>query len=231
MAKYSSSTWNAYLTSNANAVNGNIASVGALTSFGDFTGTDVTNALPVTLVDFSGSLVHSDVVLTWTTSTEINNLGFNVEKSIDEKTFAIIDFVKSMGNGYHTQQYRFVDKGAFETTNQPVIFYRLKQIDVNGKVSYSPIVNVNNLNVTSHTTFYPNPFSYLLTINLIANEEELVTINIIDLLGNEVLTKQANVQVGSNTIKISNVSDLKQGVYFIKVKTASGTISKKLIKS
>jgi hypothetical protein len=85
---------------------------------------------PVKLTSFTATAKAADAFLNWTTASEINNKGFDVERSVDGRTFESIGFVKGAGNSTRMLNYSLTDAKAFEKT--PVMYYRLKQVDFDG---------------------------------------------------------------------------------------------------
>lgn len=171
--------------------------------------------LPVKLVNFSASLNNNQTELNWSTASETNNKGFEVERSIDGENFETIGFVKGNGNSNNVHKYSFID------ANQSSAFYRLKQIDFDGKFEYSNIVKVSNDEILVDLT--PNPFNDNLVINsptMIENAE------IIDVTGKVKLMEVVN----SNKATI-NTSALSNGIYFIRINNGQKVITKRIIKN
>ncbi len=170
------------------------------------TGTTVASGttLPVTLVSFTGKEQAGKAVLTWTTSTELNNSHFDVERSMDGINFKKVGEVAGSGNSSTIKQYRFVD----ELTNAKVIYYRLKQVDYNGEFEYSNIINLTakGLNAATQISIFPNPASGSISIDGLT-EQAIVY----DAVGRAVLT--------INTNGLVDVSQLTPGVYFVKTST------------
>jgi len=123
--------------------------------------------LPVELTSFSGKVVEDDVLLNWSTSTEINSELFLIERSDNNTRWEVIGSVASYGDSYIDRQYSYQDKSPNATQN----FYRLRQIDKDGAESLSDIISVSNNNVSKKYTIYPNPVSDQLSIsNMSASE-------------------------------------------------------------
>lgn len=116
---------------------------------------DGAGTLPVSLTSFTASLTNNQNTLNWTTSSENNSLGFDVESSTDGVTFSKIGFVPSKGSGTTSEvlAYSFQDKSASNGTT----YYRLKQVDKDGKFEYSDIKYVSNTLYADGFTLYPNP--------------------------------------------------------------------------
>ncbi|MCF2499937.1 T9SS type A sorting domain-containing protein [Dyadobacter chenhuakuii] len=170
--------------------------------------------LPVTLVTFEARAENDNAVLTWTTSQETVNKGFEIQRSADAKHFDKIAFVNPYSSGSDTtQNYQYTDRAPLPGTS----YYRLKQLDHDGKFAYSKMVHIN-LPGTSHISVYPNP-----TIGDLFVETEHVSerLQVIDMLGRTVLDKRV-VKPRTHI----NVKDLSPGMYIIK----GGALSQVFVK-
>lgn len=151
--------------------------------------------LPVQLKDFTAQNYMNTAMLEWTTYSEINNKGFGIERSTDGKTWNNIGFVKSKANNYKSVSiiaYNFTDNDI----NAPYYFYRLRQTDLDGKVTFSTIRKVSFYNNSlSEINIYPNPTSGLVHIDKLTGNE---TINIIELTGKIMLRIEAMSGVNKN---------------------------------
>lgn len=193
--------------------------------------TGVTTTTPVTLLTFSANKSGDDAMLNWATATEKNNQGFDVERSFDGKQFTKIAFVKGAVNSNTKQVYSFPDAGVF-TQNSGTVYYRLKQIDLGGKYTYSNIVRVEEESTTStKAVVYPNPFEASVTIELDAKAASNVNIEIFDLAGKLMMSMNRDVNQGSNLVFINEVADLKNGVYFMRIKNGETNQLVKLLKN
>ena len=144
------------------------------------------DALPVELSSFSASVNGSFVNLTWKTATEVNNYGFDVERSSGNSGWQKIGFVAGSGNSNSTKEYSYTDRPSGGTS----FSYRLKQIDVDGSYKYYDAVTVN-LSVADEPQLLqnsPNPFNPSTTIKFYTPNTSDVTIKIYDILGKEVAT-------------------------------------------
>lgn len=95
--------------------------------------------IPVELSGFTATINNSSVKLLWTTSSETNNMGFEVERSIERNNFNSIGFVNGSGTSTQTKHYSFIDN---ITSPGGELFYRLKQVDYDGTFTHSEIINV-----------------------------------------------------------------------------------------
>jgi hypothetical protein len=134
----------------------------------------VSDILPITLLDFTGSCDHNGIVsLRWRTATESNNDYFSIERGIETAAgieWAEIAQIKGAGNSNTPLSYAYVDNQAYTGVN----YYRLKQTDYNGKSeTFSPIAVACTTETGSNITVYPNPTTGQLTIN----NEQLVAMH------------------------------------------------------
>ena len=178
--------------------------------------------LPVELVSFN-ALVDGDVVqLNWRTETEVNNYGFDIERSVNPvngaKSWATIGFVEGHGNSNSPKDYSFVD-GDLSGAN--IIYYRLKQIDNDGTYEYSHEVEVNFVTPDKYTLEqnYPNPFNPSTKIRYKIAESEFVSLVIYNILGKEVVTLVNEVQSPGSYSVVFSADNLPGGVYFFKLET------------
>ena len=163
------------------------------------------SVLPVRWKDFTGAVFNEKAVLKWSTLSEINNKGFNVQKSFDGHLFKTIGFVK--GQNLADCNYTFTDLDFVLNKNN---FYRLFQIDLDGRQIESKIIRLKSDDINEAVYVYPNPVHNTLFIQ---NMGFVKSIKIFDLSGK--LIKQIN----TNTSQI-DVSDLSKGLYFLQWKNS-----------
>jgi hypothetical protein len=173
-------------------------------------------ALPVTLTRFKGERIGTANVLTWSTASEQNNKGFALQKSADAKDFSTIAFIATKAiSGMSTSalQYQFVDSSPFMATS----YYRLKQIDHDGRGALSNVVAVNGekIDVVGVSTVYPNPVNTLLNMVLVTPSDRKIYIVITNALGKVVLQQVVRLVAGNNSRSI-NVAKLAPGSYAVK---------------
>jgi hypothetical protein len=200
--------------------------------------------VPVELTSFSASVSNNSVTLNWITATELNNSGFQIERSVisnEERNldWEQIGFINGNGTTSESHSYSFIDK----ILSSGKYSYRLKQIDFDGTFSYSNEVEVD---LSLPQTFsleqnYPNPFNPSTTISFSvpsvvdANfaSTTLVQLKVYDLLGNEIATlvneekPAGNYEVEFSTSSINHQTS--SGVYFYKLQAGSFVDTKKMI--
>ncbi len=236
VARYraSATNWINYTTSTVDTVRGFFANNFMISdSMGVFTGTDgATNPLPVTLTSFTVLAKAKDANLIWTTASEINNKGFEIERSVDGKTFEKVAFVKGAGNSNVKMNYALTDAKAFVVANSNVLYYRLKQVDFNGTATYSKIVKVSITaeNVNS-VLAYPNPFTTDYSVSFTAAKAGVANMELVTILGSTVSSVTTDITAGNNVLQINTVANLETGIYFVKLTVNGETQVIKLVKN
>ena len=187
----------------------------------------VVETIPVELVSFNVSVVNNSVSLSWVTSSELNNSGFEVQKkvnslqsSVSNSEFETIGFVEGNGTTTETNHYFFEDKNL----SSGKYSYRLKQIDFDGTYEYSGIVEaeVNTPIEFSLSQNYPNPFNpttkIKYTIPFVGTSlMKFVQLKVFDVLGNEVATLVNELKPAGVYEVTFNASELGSGVYIYKL--------------
>ena len=184
--------------------------------------------LPVELTSFSALATAGKVNLNWTTATEINNSGFEVERSFDGNSFFTVGFVKGNGTTTEPKSYSFSDE--LDVNGTETIYYRLKQVDYNGSFEYSDIVSVVFDLPTEFALGqnYPNPFNPTSKIKYSVPQSGLVSIIVYDLTGQEVATLINEVKEPGNYEFSFNGAGLSSGVYFYRMTANNFTQVKKM---
>jgi len=170
--------------------------------------------IPVELTSFTSSVSDNDVTLNWTTATETNNQGFDVERN-SGNGFEKVGYVAGFGTTTEQHSYSFVD----DNVSPGSYTYRLKQVDFNGTFEYSEViqVDVTTPDVYSLSQNYPNPFNPSTKIAYGLAVDSKVTLKVFDVLGQEVATLiNGNVATGSHEINF-DASNLNSGVYFYRI--------------
>ncbi|RYU77724.1 choice-of-anchor D domain-containing protein [Hymenobacter persicinus] len=206
-------------TANSGAFVAGTLTSGAFTSFSDFAlaSTDpasVDNPLPVELTRFSAAWQADGVQVKWATASEKNNARFEVQRSADGKEFSTIATVQGQGQSTRAHAYAFLDRQPLTT----VAYYRLRQVDFDGKASLSPKVTVEAATTVS---VFPNPARTELHVLLPATAHYRV----LSTVGSVVL--EGNSANGGATL---NVASLPAGMYQLEVTSAAGRVVRKFIK-
>jgi photosystem II stability/assembly factor-like uncharacterized protein len=180
--------------------------------------TDLDMIVPVELVSFTASIVDGSVELTWTTATETNNMGFEIERSINNSKFEKVGFVNGVGTTAEVQRYSFIDKAVTGKSE-----YRLKQIDFNGSFEYSNVVEVDFTQVLNYALEqnYPNPFNPITKINFTVPEESSVKLIVYNTIGQVVNTLIDEVTSAGNHEVVWNGLEASSGIYFYTIDVSS----------
>ena len=192
-----------------------------ITTTGVIDGIRVSNSwadgpLPVTLLDFKASLNEAiGTQLNWSTSSEINNKGFEIERSEDGENFENIEFVKGAGNSKTVQRYQA------NLNYYAPAYYRLKQVDFDGAFEYSEVVYSGG--EVSEVELSPNPFVETLKLNINSNIDK---IEIIDLTGKVLVSETIN----QLTAEVET-AHLAKGIYFINISQGGSVQTKRIIKT
>jgi hypothetical protein len=196
----------------SNAVTATLAGLSNFSSFAmGFNGAEI---LPISLINLTAVSQQNQNIIKWSTMSELNNLKFEIEKSIDGIHFNNIGQVYSNavdGNSVNKIDYQFIDK-------QPIIglnYYRLKQIDIDGLNSFSPVVNASNKVGVNNNLFSisPNPASSNIALQF--NQELLNSyqVSIVDITGKVVYSRL--LEGNLNSTENLNIQHLQSGIYFI----------------
>ena len=185
-------------------------------------------ALPVELSSFTSVVNGSSIVLSWTTLTESNNSGFQIEKRSGGEQWNIIAFINGKGNSNTPVNYSYTDMNL----NQGNYNYRLKQIDLNGNFTYYNLSNEVVIGIPdafSLSQNYPNPFNPRTIINYQLPLSGHVSLKIFDVLGNEVETLVNEVKPAGRYKVDFNAASLPSGIYFYKIKTGNFSEVKRMM--
>ncbi|MBS1517670.1 MAG: T9SS type A sorting domain-containing protein [Bacteroidetes bacterium] len=193
---------------------------------GNYNGT-----LPVELTSFVSAIERNNVNLKWSTSSEINNKGFEIERKpvADNSVWSSIAFVNGNGTVNEVRNYSYSDKNL----SAGKYSYRLKQIDFNGNFEYFNLQNEVEIGVPQRFELsqnYPNPFNPSTKINFSLPADSKVTLNIYDISGKLVNTLINNEFKSANYYTLEfNGSNLSSGTYFYSLITGSNSDTKKMI--
>jgi hypothetical protein len=199
------------------------------TGFGGFIVQTSAISLPVNLLAFNGRLVNDDTHLQWKTTSETNNDYFDIERSLDGKTFAATGRVTG-NNGTSTQTYNWVDAGAAQLPTSK-IYYRLKIVSTTGEVEYSTVVIISvSTSGSPVVNVTPNPFTSQININLQLPAATQLTLTLNDVTGKKLKSDYVNAAKGFSTISLSGLSNLTQGIYLLSIQCNGQTYTYKLVK-
>ncbi|MBX7043393.1 MAG: T9SS type A sorting domain-containing protein [Ignavibacteria bacterium] len=187
-------------------------------------------ALPVELSSFTSTVTNRDVRLSWSTSEEINNSGFDIERSAVSGTWAKVGFVAGSGTTSEIRNYEFTDRNLASGKYQ----YRLKQIDYNGNFEYFNLSNEVEIGVPARFDLaqnYPNPFNPSTKINFSLPVDGNASLTVYDNSGRLVSNIASGFKSAGYYSVDFNAANLSSGVYFYKLEfTGSGQNFSKTMK-
>ncbi|MDR3668693.1 MAG: YCF48-related protein, partial [Ignavibacteriaceae bacterium] len=183
---------------------------------------------PVELSSLFGNSVGNNVSLRWSTASEINNLGFNIERSKDLKSWVNLSFLNGAGTSTQTHSYSYVDKNL----QAGGYYYRIKQTDLNGGYKYYYVASEIQVGSPDHYELsqnYPNPFNPLTVIKYSIMQDGKVSLKIFDINGKEMTVLVNKDQTAGNYTINFDAHYLPSGVYFYKLESGTFSSTKKLI--
>jgi len=185
--------------------------------------------IPVELTSFAASVNENDIQLNWITATETNNQGFEILRftQSEKNSWETIGFVPGFGTSTEPHSYSFID----ENPSKGIYQYRLKQIDFDGKINYSEIVEVeiNSLEQFVLEQNYPNPFNPSTKIKYSIPASGIVSIKVFDVLGNEVESLVNEEKPAGSHEVIFSAGSYTSGVYFYKLQAGGIVEIKKMV--
>ena len=192
---------------------------------------DGCGVLPVSMFNFGGIIKNSQAYLNWSTAVESNNKGFYVERSKDGKDFSSIGFVNGKGNTSQITNYSYTD-ASLKDINVTKTYYRLKQVDLDGKFAYSNVIalSLDNLANNSKWKLYPNPVKEKATVEVNLEAASKVKAELISRDGKVLLnTDKGVLNEGTQQFYI-NTQSIAKGSYILRVTIGDKTYSQLLVK-
>ncbi|GAB1349496.1 hypothetical protein MASR1M107_17100 [Ignavibacteriales bacterium] len=188
----------------------------------------ISQVVPVELTSFSASRRINGVELSWTTATELNNRGFEIEKNTFG-SWQTIGMVKGNGTTTNINKYTFTDN----SVEFGKILYRLKQIDYSGQFEYSNVVEVEveSINGYALEQNYPNPFNPSTVINFSLPSAGNVVLVVYNSVGEKVATLvNGALSAGSHSVRFKG-DNLPSGLYFYKLQADGISFTRKMVLS
>lgn len=192
------------------------------------------NTVPVELNSFNASVTGNNISLKWSTATETNNRGFEVERkvnsgqsSVNNLEYQVVGFVDGHGTSTEQQSYFFID----QNLSAGKYLYRIKQIDFDGSFEYFELaseVTVEAPNTFSLSQNYPNPFNPTTLIKFSIPVKGNVTLKVYDIIGNEVAALvNENKDAGQFEVRF-NGEGLSSGLYLYQLKSSNFIETRKM---
>ncbi len=187
----------------------------------------ITKVLPVHLLNFAGSYHQSGITLNWTVTNEINEKGFEVQRSTDGKNYAALSFINAKGNAAQALSYSYTDNNLPHANK---IYYRLKMVDEDGKYTYSPIVPINTGEASAQFTVSLSADN--LTIHLGMDLGNNSMLQLTNMQGRVLIKKALNAQAQLSVIALPLNQTIPHGVYIVSIYDGnSGNIATKKVEA
>jgi hypothetical protein len=179
------------------------------------------SVLPIELINFKALIQHDEnVMLYWSTASEKDNEGFDVERSIDNRNWSPLGFVRGMGTTAEKHEYTFHDDQPLSGVN----YYRLKQMDTDGKFQYTPMVVADLHGKTSLFDVFPNPSSEgVLSVRAVSMKEGDATLEIFTWAGLRAFRETFRAYEGTIVWPV-DLSTYPKGTYTARLEMPDGTI-------
>lgn len=197
-----------------------------ITGFSDMgVGVSSEGELPIELTFFKASTLGVNNLLLWQTASETENDYFELERGLSPETLEAIAKIQGMGTTFQSTNYSYEDKDS----PAGLVYYRLKQVDFDGRYSYSNIIRVSSAINSNQINVYPNPISSgsYLSLEIPSIEEITVLIDLRDISGNVIQSwSLSSKELNVSPILIPKVA---QGIYFVSLTTDKARIDKKIV--
>jgi hypothetical protein len=184
----------------------------------------IESLLPVELVSFTAKEQQNKVLLDWSTASEQNNRGFEVQRSGDGTNWETLDFLTGNGTATDAHHYVYLDEKPLPNVN----YYRLRQMDFDGKTQYSPTVAVKLKQTGSGLRLYPNPASGAVNLAFESDQIGEATLTLYGLTGEPLLTNQLPLNGHKAHSKIE-LSGLPSGVYLLELRAGNDRWQERLL--
>lgn len=184
-----------------------------------YRGGDEPNApLPIRLASFNASEKNTDVILNWTTASEINAGRFEVQRSFTPtEGFATIGSIGAKGNSTSIQHYTLADRSVTSMFSGRTLYYRLKSIDVDGRFVLSGVISIKTENVKQLASVYPNPFTSDPSIQVNTEKTGKTILMLTDITGKIILRHEIMLPAGSSLIKMPGLNLVAKGIYHLQI--------------
>jgi hypothetical protein len=188
---------------------------------------NTTFALPVTLSGFKATPSNNNIAVNWKTNHESNNKGFDLQRSNNGSDWYSVTFIDGAGESSVTRNYGYTDKNLAPGT----YYYRVNQLDFDGKSSYSEIVSATITGKGAISLFqnYPNPFTASTSIRFDLPSRQHARLSIVDLAGREIRVLTDKVSEAGSHIITLNGANLGRQTYLVRLQTESTVLTKKIV--
>ena len=179
--------------------------------------------LAIQRFEVSASINGTTAIIRWQTANEVNTSRFIVERSVDNNLFIAVGEKAAAGNNSGISNYSYHDDLS-SLTAYPIIYYRVKLVDIDGRSVYSKVVLVR-MNDQATVKIWPNPFADKVSIFLVSPVATIMQVRLIDYAGKTINISNYNVVKGINQLYISGMGNLPKGIYTMMLNDDTGNIN------
>jgi len=185
--------------------------------------------IPVSFGDITGKIIENSAVLDWSTFSESNTRNFEVERSIDGRQFDFMDALTAAGNSNSVKHYTYVDSKLPE--NVPVIYYRLKMVDLDGKFTYSKVVILKPGLPLYISKVYPTVIEKqgVVNITVISSQVQKVLLTVYSVNGIKLHEQEQMLIKGQNDLTVKGFTNAAPGLYLLKINAGNFNDIRKII--
>jgi len=200
------------------STNPNLVPRDGMTDFSDFVTVYSPTPFPVEDLFLTAKPKASSILLQWHTTQEVNNAGFELQRSLDGTHFVPLTWVEGNGTTYDPHDYAYEDNAVQFNTKY---YYRLKQVDFDGTFTYSNVVEAILVKQNETTiAIYPNPTSNTLHMMISTTKSQPVEVTLYDVAGKRLASNVYQVEKGTQTLDLSSlVQTLAVGTYYLQIHT------------
>ncbi len=173
-------------------------------------------SLPISLINFEAKNKDNEVILLWTTASEINNDFFTIEKTTNGLNYELVGNINGAGNSDVVNKYSISDKNPISGS----CYYRLKQTDFDGNFKYFPLILVDHKSIKDGINLvkiWPNPFVEQFSVHYTSMNNDPVELQILNSKGQQVYLERFSNKKGENRISFTDGAALNADVYIVRI--------------
>lgn len=185
---------------------------------------------PVKMTSFTVKKEGSNAVLRWSTSSELQNSHYEIERSFNAVDFTKMGEVAGKGTTNLTSNYSYPD--AIDNLVTTIVYYRLRIVDLDGKSTYTQILplRLDGKVILSSVKAYPNPFTSNIKLQIQSTKEEISTVRLISMNGQEAVKRAITLQPGENIVIIKDLDTVAPGIYILELRKGDDVFTQKILK-
>jgi len=185
---------------------------------------------PVKMTSFTVKKEGANAVLRWATSSELQNSHYEIERSFDAVSFTKMGEVAGKGTTTLSTNYSYPDD--INNVVSTIVYYRLRIVDLDGKSTYTQILplRLDGAVILSSVKAYPNPFTSNIKLQIQSTKEEVSTVRLISMNGQEAVKRVVTLQPGENIVIIKDLSSVTPGIYILELRKGDDVFTQKILK-